>query len=93
MATPSESFVLFNGRNFKFHSVPYSGGAASTFSVDQSATAVAVVEPAANQPSLTLAAGSGGLKVVTVAAGGDDLGGAVTIVVAHGVSISSSKAA
>ena len=93
MATPAEKFILFQGRNFKIHSVPYSGGAASTFSVDQSATAVAVLEPASSQPTITLAAASGGLKVVTLAAGGTDLGGAVTVVIAHGITISSSKAA
>jgi hypothetical protein len=90
MAVPAEKSVFFDGRNFKLHKIPYDGSATS-FDVDQSATAVAVVEPASNQPTATLGAASNGLKTVSIAAGGGNLNAAVMVVVAHGQSVSSSK--
>lgn len=90
MAAPSEQVISFNGRQFKIHSVGYLG-AATTFSVDQSATGVFIVEPVSGGPSVSLGSASVGLKTVTVAAGGSGLSGNVTVIVVHGASISASK--
>jgi hypothetical protein len=91
MSVPTEKFVSFEGRNFKLHSVPYDGST-TTFKTDQSATAVAVIEPASSQPTVSLgAADSDFLKTVTVAAGGQSLGGAITVIIAHGLTIASRK--
>ena len=90
MPTPSEQVISFNGRKFKIHRVPYSG-AAATFDTDQSATGASVIEPVSSAPSVSLGSASNGLITVTVAAGSVVDGAAVTVVVVHGASISTSK--
>lgn len=90
MAVPAEQVISFKGRKFKIHNVGYTGVAA-TFSVDQSATGVALVEPVSGGPTLTLGSASSGLKTVTAAAGGVGLNSSITVIVVHGASISTSK--
>ena len=90
MPTPSEQVISFNGRKFKIHRVPYSGVAA-TFDTDQSATGVSVIEPVSGAPSVSLGTAASGVKTVTVATGPTVDGAAVTVVVVHGASISTSK--
>lgn len=91
MAVPAEQVISFKGRKFTIHNVGYNSGVATTFSVDQSATGVALVEPVSGGPTLTLGSASSGLKTVTAAAGGVGLNNAITVIVVHGASISTSK--
>ena len=86
IASGQKAVEAFGGK-YVFHQVPYDGSATS-FSVDQTATVVSVVAPSSG-PTVTLGAGSGSLKTVTVAAGGSNLGGHVVIVTAHGKGIAS----
>lgn len=90
MATAlSDKNVFAFGTNYVLHSVPYSGQA-TTFSVDQSASSVAVVDPSGG-PTATLGSASSGLKTVTLAAGGANIGGRVVVVTAHGTHVGSAK--
>ena len=90
MSIVAEQAVSAFNRNYKFTRVNYTGTAV-TFLVDQSATAVAVVEPASGAPAVTLSAADANFeKTVTLAAGSS--GTVVTVVTAHsGGTIASSK--
>lgn len=82
MSAIGEKPVFAFGENFVLSSVPYSG-VATTFSVDARASSVAVIAPASG-PTATLGSASGGLKTVTLAAGGANQGGAVIVATAYG---------
>ena len=73
-------FSAFN-RQYKIVRVNYTG-AAETFLVDQSASAVASIEPSANAPAATIAAADANFeRTVTLAAGSP--AAVVTVVIAH----------
>lgn len=85
----SDKYTDAFGTKFAFHRVPYSGSS-TTFQVDQSATVASCIWPASG-PTPTLGSASSGLKTVTLAAGGQNSGGFVVIVTAHGKSVGSNK--
>ena len=81
MASSDKNTTAF-GKAFSFHLVDYFGDS-TTFQVDASASVVATVWPASG-PAATVAAGSAGLRTVTLAAGGQNVGGKVIVVATHG---------
>jgi hypothetical protein len=92
MPIVSEHAFSAFGRNYKIVRVNYTG-LADTFLVDQSASAVATIEPASNAPSVSIGAADANFeKTVTLASGSPDA--VVTVVIAHeGGTIPSSKPA
>jgi hypothetical protein len=80
------------GRPYGLARVEYTG-AAATFLVDQSASAVASIEPSSSAPAATIASGDSNFeKTVTLAAGSP--AAVVTVAIAYsGGTISSSKPA
>jgi hypothetical protein len=85
----SDKATVAFGLNYVFHKIPYAG-LETTFSVDQTCIVAVCVYPASG-PTVSIAAASAGLKVLTVAAGGAEFGGNAIICTAHGKSIASSK--
>jgi hypothetical protein len=93
MALPSsETSFEFAGKFYRVSKMSYSG-LATDFEVDQSATSVAVLEPASGAPTVSLGTSDSTtfMKTVTLASGGAS--GTVTVVIAHGGgSVASTKA-
>lgn len=100
-AIPSgEKVVSFKGRNYRIITVGYDGSSTSVYT-DQSATSVAVLEPASGGPTATLGSSTGDgntaptpdfAKEITLSAGASTgPEGSVTLVVAYGTSVGGSK--
>lgn len=90
MSILGESRDRMFGTQFLFLRIAYNGKAVSV-SVDQPCVNAAVLSPASGGPTLTLAAASGGLRTLTLAAGGQHAGGAVIVALNSGKTSSSSK--
>ena len=88
-ASIGEKATTAFGLNYVFHTIPYTGSATS-FSVDQGVSNVAVVEPASG-PTASIGATSSGLTTVSLTAGGANVGGRVVVVASYGKSRASSK--
>ncbi len=82
MSILSEHVVEFSGKFYKISRVAYTGNS-TTFLVDQSASSVAVLEPASGVPSASLGSASSTTfqKTVTLAAG--SVAATVTVITAH----------
>lgn len=89
MASRGDKVITFGGQTFVLSIVPYNGKA-TTFSLDQTAVAVAVAAPTSG-PTLTLGSASNGTKTVTVARGGQNIGGVIYVISSHGKGVSSFK--
>jgi len=90
MSILGETRVRVFGTQFVFLRVAYSGRAVSV-SVDQPCVSVSVISPTSGGPSASLGSASGGLKTLTLAAGGSSIGGAVIVVLNSGKTSASSK--
>jgi hypothetical protein len=82
MAIPlGETVVEVNGRSYKFSKIAYTGSA-TTFLVDQTASAVTTVLPTSGAPTASLGSSDANFeKTVTLAAG--SAAGEVTVVTTH----------
>lgn len=86
-----ELAVTFKGLVYKLWSVRYDT-TATTFTVNQSAQGIFVIEPASGAPTVSMGSPSNGVKTATIAAAGiAKSDGTVTLVTVHGTSIGSSS--
>jgi hypothetical protein len=90
MSILGETRVRVFGTQFVFLRVAYSGAAVAV-SVDQPAVSASVLSPDSGGPTVSLGSASGGLKTLTLAAGGTSVGGAVIVVLNSGKTSSSFK--
>ena len=91
MAIPNgeQAFEAF-GRFYKIVRINHSSGADTTFLVDQSASAVAVIEPASGGPTASLGSADANFEKTVTLTGG--AAGLTTVVIAHaGGTIASTK--